>query len=365
MATNEYRYVIELFSEDDTPIGQASVNIDWGPAEEWAKFQTVRRGMLAGEEAGRVASIEPLWLPKTGAPYMEGFRVNVATQTGEVATDFGTAYFKGLASQATSHFVESGRLQTGDQVRYVATAFRQDSEPANGGSRLRFTTEEVSSSLAMKNSSLANVLTRSTLHGAVCANDVPVFVPQRVLDEASALSRDAEAKETGGILIGHLNRDSTVPDVFVEVTAQIHARHTEADLTKLTFTADTWTEVQAAIDLRRRGEIMLGWWHSHPVREWCKDCAPERQRVCRMAADFFSAHDQALHRTVFPSAYNIALVANVGANLTFSAFGWREGVLEPRGFHIRRAEDSLAGIEGSKVRADEGGQDDASAATGC
>jgi hypothetical protein len=55
-----------------------------------------------------------------------------------------------------------------------------------------------------------------------------------------------------------------------------------------------------------------------------------------MSGDFFSAHDHALHRTVFPSAYSIALVANDVAtgDVTFSAFGWRDGLLEPRGFHV-------------------------------
>ena len=336
MPGNGYQYVIELFREDDSPLGQASVKVDWGPAEEWARFQAMRRGLLGSNETGRVASIEPLWLREAGEPHLEGFRVSIATGAGELATDFATSYFKGLATQASSHFIEKGRLQTGERFRFLATAFRQESEKPNG-SRFQFTTEEVAPPIAIRDSSLAERMAVAVPHGAICAGDVPVFVPQRVLDEAATLSRQAAAKETGGVLIGHLHRDPSVPDMFVEVTAQIHARHTEADLTKLTFTSETWTEVQAAIDLRRNGEMMLGWWHSHPVREWCKDCAPERQQVCRMASDFFSAHDHALHRTVFPRAYSIALVANDVAtgDVTFSAFGWREGLLESRGFHIR------------------------------
>src|SRR6185295_9088262 len=39
MSANGYQYVIALFREDDSPLGQASVKVDWGPAEEWAKFQ--------------------------------------------------------------------------------------------------------------------------------------------------------------------------------------------------------------------------------------------------------------------------------------------------------------------------------------
>lgn len=337
MSTNGYQYVIELFSENDSPLGQASVRVDWGPAEEWARFQALRRGLLDSNQPGRVTAIEPIWLPEVGEPYLEGFRVKVAAGESEIATCFASSYFKALATQASSHFIENGRLENGQKFRYLAAAFRQEAEP-KAVSRFQFTIEEVAPALAIRDSSLADCLVGSAPHGYTNAGDMPVFVPQHVLDESAALSRGAGAKETGGILIGHLHRDSSVPEVFVEVTAQIHARHTEANLTKLTFTAETWTEVQSAINLRRRGELMLGWWHSHPVREWCKECPVERQRVCKMAGDFFSAHDHALHRTVFPGAHSIALVANdvSTGDVTFSAFGWREGLLEPRGFHIAR-----------------------------
>ena len=334
MPANGYQYVIELFREDDTAVGQASAKVDWGPAEEWARFQALRRGVLASDDPGRVASIEPQWLRDVGEPYLEGFRVNIETAAGVVATDFPSGYFKALVTQASAHFVERGTLQKGDRVRYLAAAFRQNGEPATP--RFQFTTEEVAAPIAIKDSSLADALAEAAPYGAASAGDVPVLIPKRVLDEASNLSRQAGAKETGGILIGHLHRDAAVPEIFVEVTAQIHARHTEAELTKLTFTSETWTEVRAAIELRRKGEMMVGWWHSHPVREWCKDCAPERQQVCAMASDFFSAHDHALHRTIFPRAYSFALVANDLANgeVSFSAFGWRGGLLESRGFNV-------------------------------
>ena len=334
MSANGYQYVIELFREDDSPVGQASVTVDWGPAEEWARFQAMRKGLMGPNETGRVSSIEPVWLRQAGEPHIEGFRVSLAIDAGEAATDFATSYFRSLANQASSHFINKGRLQTGDRFRYLVAAFRQPSDKPKG-SRFQFTTEEVAPSIAISDSSLAEAVAIAIPRGEICAGDVPTFLPQRVLDEAASLTRQSIAKETGGILIGHLRRDSSVPEMFVEVTAQIHARHTEADLTKLTFTPETWTEVQGAIDLRRNGEIMLGWWHSHPVREWCKDCALERQQVCRMAGNFFSAHDHALHRTVFPRAYSIALVANdvAAGDVTFSAFGWREGLLESRGFH--------------------------------
>jgi len=74
------------------------------------------------------------------------------------------------------------------------------------------------------------------------------------------------------------------------------------------------------------------------VREWCKnkECTPEKQKTCRLAKDFFSADDQALLRAVFPRAYGLGLVVNDTAftDLTFSLFGYREGLIQSRGFHV-------------------------------
>jgi len=338
VSTNGYQYVIELFRDDDESLGQVTVKVDWGPAEEWAKFQALRLGTRSANEAGRILSIEPLWLHETAGPYLRGFRVIVATTEGQTETDFSSSYFKGLAAHAANRFIEKGRLETGQRFRFLAAAFLQKNEESNAFP-IKFTSEEIVQMVEVRDASVTEQMAKSIPYGSISSGDLPVFVPQRVLDQITILSRGAGAKETGGILLGFLHRDATISDMFVEVTDQVHARHTEADLTKLTFTSETWTDVQAAIDIRRKREIMVGWWHSHPVREWCRDCARERQQVCRMSSDFFSAHDHALHRTVFPAAYSIALVANDLPNdeVTFSAFGWREALIEPRGFHVLSA----------------------------
>jgi hypothetical protein len=335
MLKNDYEYVLMLFHEDGSPLGQASVNPDFDPAREWAELAALRRGLVSISDYGRQSSIQPIWDADNGEPYLSGFRVLTAAN-GSVgaAADFSTTYFKGLALQASRAFIEKGALKDGDKFRYAATAFpRAQSKEAQ---KFRLTTEEVAPSLSIRESALADYLGRSRLYGQVLAEDLPVFVPQIVLDEAAALSREAGARETGGILIGHLHLDRGAKEIFAEVTAYIVARNAEADLTKISFTSETWTEVRAAIGLRRKDEIMLGWAHSHPAREWCKDCPVERQRVCNMASDFFSAHDHALHRTVFPRAYSVALVVNDTAydEPSFSMFGWRRGQIEPRGFHV-------------------------------
>jgi hypothetical protein len=145
-------------------------------------------------------------------------------------------------------------------------------------------------------------------------------------------------RETGGILIGMLWRDAAAGEIFAEVTAQIPALHTTGTEVKLTFTPETWAAADAALRLRGRGECYLGYWHSHPVREWCKarECTPEKQKSCALAKDFFSTDDEAVMRAAFPRAYSLAIVANDTAftDLSFSMFGNREGLMQPRGFFV-------------------------------
>lgn len=336
MLKNDYRYALMLYREGKQSVGQVAITVDWEPAREWAEFHALRRGLLIQEdEAGRASRVEPVWHAKLGEPYMKGFRVSVESGGEEAASiDFTTAYFKQLAKQASILLIEKGALKKGERFKYLLAAFPQQKRP--DAPKLSFTTEEVTPHLPLIDESLAEAAHEASFQGNADENDMPLFVPERVLMEAKALSKQAGAKETGGILIGHLNRDATLPEIFARVTAQIPARHTEASLTSLTFTSATWTDVRAALELRRKGEIMLGWWHSHPVREWCKGCSPESRKACSMAVDFFSAHDHALHRTIFPRAYSVAMVVNDLAedDATFSMFGWKRGLLEARGFHL-------------------------------
>jgi hypothetical protein len=175
--------------------------------------------------------------------------------------------------------------------------------------------------------------------GQTNADDVtvPIVIPRRILDETRELAARAGDNETGGILIGHLRRDTTLPELFVEITAQVPATHAPADVNRLTFTPETWTAAQAAVDLRGGQEAFLGWWHYHVIKEVCRNCPDEKKLACPWAHGFLSEDDRLLHRTVFPRAYSCALVVSDiadGHDVAFALFGWRHGLLEARGFHV-------------------------------
>ncbi len=337
MAKVDYRFTLELFREDGSLVGQAPVSPDWEPAMEWTHFNGVRRGRLP--EMLNVSSatiIEPIWDPQLGEPYVDLFRVVIpANDGGVVCGKIPKVYLRDLAREASSTWVEQGKLRAHEYFQYRVCAFLSPNGvevPSTGG----FSVEEVPQPLQMTDSSLKEFVSESRLSGNECVNeeDVPVFIPQRVLDEAAVATMEAGELETGGVLVGQLHTDRRVPEIFIEVTAQIPVSHAKAQQTKLTFTAETWTAVHGAINLRRRNEIMLGWWHSHP--DFCKKCPAERQAVCAYQRPFFSSEDCTLHRTVFGRAFNIGLLLSHRANeLTKSLFGWREGMVQSRGFHVR------------------------------
>jgi hypothetical protein len=330
----EYGFGLELCRTDGTTLKRVPVDPDWEPAREGARLAALRAG-LGPEDAFRLdATIEPVWHAERGEPYLETCRVR-PVPNGIEPIEVGVRYFAGVAQDAASALVDEGALAKGDLFVYLPIAFPRTA-PAEAPPPPRFTTRAGTPRIPLGRGSLAalesGVTARDTQSPAA---DPPVFVPGEVLDQALALTRAADGRETGGILVGHLHRDPRDHTVFLAVTAQIPARHTEADAHKLSFTAATWTEVRTVLDLRGKDELMLGWWHSHPVREWCKQCPEERQRACSLAQGFLSDHDRLLHRTVFPRAFTVALVVNdvAFAEPTVSAFGWRHGVLEPRGFH--------------------------------
>lgn len=347
MLDRDHKIIFEFLKENGSRLGQVSVEIDWQPAREYTRFLGIRRGLLPPEESVRRTTIGPLWNRSRGEPYLEGFRVTVSGKdSGGITEDFSTAYFHGTARLASGHFVKMGSLKELDRFQFLVAAYPNhlgpQSNPQSGGqdcAEPRFESQEIEPRISYDAKPLSESVQEAVPEGVLCAGDMPVFVPQQVLAEAEAITLSARGTETGGILIGHLRRDEKLPEIFAEITAQIPAR-ADGGTSKLTFTPETWTAVQAAVDIRQKGELYLGFWHSHPLIEWCRnnECSMEKLKNCPLAKGFLSADDQAMFRTIFPRAYSVALVCSdlpLG-NPSFSLFGWREGRIEQRGFYRSR-----------------------------
>jgi hypothetical protein len=347
--TDHYRFALAMYNGSGEALEQIPVEVDWGPAEEWAKFSAIRKSELAPSDSRTIATVGPIWHTKLGTPFTTGFRVRVQGAR-DTSAEFSADYFRHLAEQESNRLVDRAKLNPGETFRYLVAAFPAEATSRENG-RLCFETEDLTPALPLLEGALDELLIASTPQGSIEDADMPVFIPADILTEVSALASQAGGNETGGIFVGHLYRDPKVREVYAEVTGLIPAYHARGESNRLTFTARTWTEVQSTLELRGRDEIMLGWWHSHPVHRWCKDCPIERRRNCALASDFFSEHDRALHRAVFPGAYTFALVISGIASdeHTESFFGWREGVLQSRGFHVLN--DRETNVEPPRPRA--------------
>jgi hypothetical protein len=341
--TFPYCFAVALYGEDGSSVGTVVAKREWEPELEWTRFCHQRKGELALDGDGS-ASVLPIWERTLGEPYCRGYRIQIE-QPGRrpVAAEFPNTHFREFASAVASVFVEQKKLREGETFTYMVVAHPAPAEaPAAGG----LAVTNVSPGLPVQDASLESFLRRATPSGVIDADDMPVFVHRQVLEEAAALTRAHEGIEVGGILIGKLWRGADAREIFLEVTAQIAAEYTLGTNVKLTFTAQTWAAADAALRLRNRGEVPVGYHHAHPVRTWCrgKECTPEKQKNCHLAKDFFSADDEAVMRAAFPRAYSIAIVTNDTAftDLTLSMFGNREGLLQPRGFYVLEEKNSGA-----------------------
>ena len=323
-------YAVQVVREDGTEVTQVPIQVDWEPAREFLRLAALGRGVPAESAFLLDCGFRPIWHPERGQPFVGG--VELVAGSEDIRETVSLDYFGEAARSVTKRLVAEEKLTKGDLVRCLPVAF---AEPVNHAPGLTRRGRPLPPRIPLRDGSLTECAGNETLCDTSDA-ELPVFVPRTVLDQATEQTEREPGRETGGILIGHLRRDRESSRLFVEVTAQIPARYTEATSSKLTFTAGTWSDVQGALTLRAQDEIMVGWWHSHPVREWCKDCAPEKRAQCALAQGFLSEDDRLLHRTVFPRAYSVALVVNdLESGPTFSLFAWSRGIIAAREFPSR------------------------------
>ncbi len=337
MPNDVYRYALELYKEaDGTRLGRVPLEPDWVPMREWAWFDALRAGREVLDRRSGDGRIAPVWHPSLGEPYLGGFRVELNDGAGEPhVAEIPSTYFARMAASLSLHYRKEGALEPGDRYAYGVLAFA-GAEAASNAEPAKVAVRPTVPDFRLGTADLDAALAEATVHGLPVVGDFPVLVPADVLAEVRSHTAAAGDVETGGLLIGHLHRDAGADEVFLEVTAQVPARGTIADASSLAFTPETWNHARASLELRDRGEILCGWWHSHPVKTWCRDCPPEKRRACPLLTDFFSDQDRLLHRTVFSAAYGVALVVNELADdaRTLSLFGWREGALQARAFHV-------------------------------
>lgn len=336
MTDHPFEYVLELWHKSPGEVlGRVPIKIDWVPVREALIMDLLRRGVIDQPTALPSISVKPVWDEHIGPPAIIGFRATLAAAGTEASRIFTTTYFKAQAQQASRLFVERGGLKQGETFEYCVLAIPRR-PAAQTSPRFSLTQKEIP--LLIKPAKIERLMAGALLFGTQKPQDFPVFFHWRVLEQASLQTRKAGSSETGGVLVGHVCRDAELPELFLEITELIPAS-AKGELTRLSFTPDTWTDVQAAIDRRNRGEIWLGWFHSHSFYYERNDDTETKDRFDRkIATPFLSEEDCRLHRVCFPRAYGIALLITDSprSGMSWTTFGWRSGELARRAFHVIR-----------------------------
>ncbi len=359
MKIDGYQYSLDFYKTDKTRIGQLPVVPDWEPAIEWTVMKAIREGKIPPIMVRDRISVRPVWHARLGEPYAEGFEVVIRGENGEETFSgrIPVIYLEGQAQRASYYFVESGLLEEESLFFYMVAAFPhsedgdESKESGTGETGKMDKCEgmkhrEIITPLPVHEATFQSLLNNSRLIGQENREDMPVFIPQSVLNEAIDLTKRAGTAETGGFLIGRLCCEKDSTEIAAVVTAQIPAEHSESQVTKLTFTHETWAALSNAVKLRDKQEILLGWWHSHSFmkesrEKKIKPSAPNSQnKKPKSSVVFMSIDDCALHRTIFPRAYNTALVIGEDSEekIDYQLYGWRYGMIKPRHFHLMNGE---------------------------
>jgi proteasome lid subunit RPN8/RPN11 len=333
---DRFHFAIAVFTEEGTLLDQAPVEPDFEPPVECARFSLVSRGMDVAEAYSAEYTIVPEWDQELGQPYLSGIRIRFSPASGIKGQGhrFSTSLFRELAHAAAWRLVEAGTLDEGSRFRYWPMAYRRTASSGDP-STSRFRAKPRPPDFQVAEGDFEAARAQPGMAHGTSEDGVPVLIPSRVSERVSELAVSASDSEVGGILIGHLRRDLGSGKIYVEVTGHIPAEYAEGSATQLAFTPDAWTDLSAALDLRKRNEIMVGWYHSHLQSALCPGCSEEERAKCRFRRDFFSRPDRVLHRTVFPRAFCVALVVNVVTSglPILSLFGWKDGSIATRTLH--------------------------------
>jgi hypothetical protein len=333
----QHRYVAEASDRDGRRLGELVLEPDFTPAAEWSYLQGVRLGAFPALAHHGPYVVEPVHDDTSGQPYIAGIRMAFeAADPAYEAPLIPWSYFQQCVEDSSKQLVADGALRLGETFVYRICAFPAPGDEAPPIPVSENAVDHASAPLLLEQAALAPQIAgaQRMCEQAWNTADIPVTVQPAVLEQANELAHAAGERESGGILVGHVRRDTASSEIYAEITAQIPATHAHAGPTHLRFTEQTWSAVSDALALRGRDEIWLGWHHYHPF--FCRRCDAAQRRHCVLSRPFFSREDCELHRTVFDAAFSVALLlTDIGeGSLSCDWFGWRGGRIAPRGCYL-------------------------------
>lgn len=133
------------------------------------------------------------------------------------------------------------------------------------------------------------------------------FIMADALEEMLVHGREEADHEVGGFLLGEFVASTTAKGALVREIAP--ALQTDASLVHVTFTHDTWADINARLDDHPDHPRIVGWYHTHPG-----------------FGPFYSAYDRFLHENFFNNPLHVGVVMDPRQG-ALSLYGWQDGSL--------------------------------------
>lgn len=330
-----YRFAMEIHSPTGDQIESVTLERpDFDRAIEATYFAALQKGKLNEYQFDHAAArILPRLRSGTNSA---GFEIVTDTPSGEERRRFGLNYFKTQARRHGARLVVGGHLPEEATVVYRLTAVPKVQETRPRGWALELDAEPAR--IEIRKGDLARH--QMQRWDGVGQDDFRVLVPRHVIDEALQEACRVPDREVGGVLLGHLFRDGDSRELYLEVSCLVPCEQTKATAISVTFTHDTWARVREVAEIRGEGELIVGWVHSHPFR-LCAECPSPVPLECQKKVLFYSTDDDFLMELTFPRPFMVGLLAAVETRLESALshppvklFGWRDGVIVPRGFDV-------------------------------
>jgi proteasome lid subunit RPN8/RPN11 len=142
--------------------------------------------------------------------------------------------------------------------------------------------------------------------GGRASQPVRVLLAESALEAMNQHAAEESDHEIGGVMVGTV-LEGVRPVVLVEhIIRGTHMSHLRSSVT---FTHESWAEINREMDEKYADKRMVGWYHSHPG-----------------FGIFLSGHDLFIHRNFFTMPWQIAFVTDPRSR-AFGCFTWNNGDL--------------------------------------
>jgi hypothetical protein len=308
---------VEFIAEvrrDGSPVGSGPVTP--APCFEDAFFYGVLAGRYAND--GRMPEFEavPSFADST-VSRVEGLELYV----GEApAGSYDAEIFVPQARALIQDLARQGRVEPGTKLEWSVAA-RESSSAGR-----RFSARVSRSPYPFWPESLPELESGS----------LAVEIEPAVLEALRTEVLAEGAVERAALLVGRLLHDADRGAALIRVTGKVDVEVGPGGASRahFSFGSDSFLSARARAERRRDGTVLVGWGHTHPPCQHCVDtpsCAVET--IC------FSADDEEVHSSAFPSSYMVGLVAGKLGHLPatrpgFRLYGWKRGKLAERSFAV-------------------------------